>query len=78
MIFYLKTTHVQYLEVGLLSKIPLLPAIQQFATCKQKIQGFWTKLWTLVLTGIGPLNNASTRCKRFERKDLSKFAFIWM
>ena len=46
MIFYLKTTHVQYLEVGLLSKIPLLLAIQQFGTCERKIQGFWTKLWT--------------------------------
>ena len=27
---FLKTTHVGYLEVGLLSKIPLLLAIQEF------------------------------------------------
>jgi hypothetical protein len=37
MICFLKTTHVQYLEVGLLLKIPLLLAIQQFGTCERKI-----------------------------------------
>ena len=34
--------------MGLLSKIPLLFAIQQFGTCERKIQGFWTKLWTSI------------------------------
>jgi hypothetical protein len=52
----LKTTHVQYLEVGLLSKIPLLLAIQQFGTCERKIQG----VWTLIMESYGPVLVHST------------------
>jgi hypothetical protein len=40
MICFLKTTHVQYLEVGLLSKIPLLLAIQNLARVNKKFKGY--------------------------------------
>ena len=51
MICFLKTTHVQYFEVGLLSKFPLLLAIQQFGTCERKISG----VWTLINVRYGPV-----------------------